>query len=97
MGIHFIAIPIMYQPINFILSIKVTGQSSSEIFVIKTNLVQQGIYQTNYVELLKYHRYDRETRHSSAIDPHAWIHLTEPCISFCQAVSQLYNLYWSHA
>ena len=60
----FILLPYL-SCISRIFPIKVTGQSSSEIFVIKTKLfilVQQCIHQTNYVEVLKYCRYDRETK-----------------------------------
>ena len=70
---------------------KVTGQSSIELFATKkqSGICQPNnacIEQTNYsqVELLKYHRYDIETReHSLAIDPLTRVHLTEPHINFC--------------
>ena len=60
--------------------------SSHSVCVCVSAIKLVAIY---LLELLRYYRLNGETSDSSAIDLHTKVHLIEPCVSFCQAESQL--------
>ena len=53
--------------------------------------VSNKLIRAKFIQLLKCHYYNIETRYSSAINLHMWVHTTEAHINFkiCQAGSQV--------